>query len=84
MTLHNIFKALRLVTQFDGNSNVLPRFISLCDQFVQEFISNDPDNNLINIALANGMLSKVAGSAAPLINTSGVYGDQITVAYVSR
>lgn len=73
--LDNIFKALRLVPEFDGNSNVLPRFISLCDQLVQEFISNNPDSNLINIALANGILNKVTGSAARLINTSGIPSD---------
>lgn len=36
--LDQIFKALRLVPEFDENPNVLTRFIKLCDQLVQEFV----------------------------------------------
>lgn len=70
--LENIFKAIRLVPEFDGNPNVLTRFIRLCDQLVNEFVSNEPGNELKNIALINGILNKVTGPAARLINSNGI------------
>jgi hypothetical protein len=68
--LDSIFKALRLLPEFDGNPNVLTRFIKLCDQLVDEFVR--PDQALANYALINGILNKVTGPAARLINANGV------------
>lgn len=68
--MDDIFKALRLVPDFDGNSNVLTRFIKLCDQLVAKFVT--PENNLINLALINGILNKITGPAARLINSNGI------------
>lgn len=71
--LDRIFKALRLVPEFDGNVNVLTRFIQLCDQLVEEFVTKaTTPNNLNEIALLNGILNKVTGPAARLINSNGV------------
>lgn len=67
-----IYKALRLVPEFDGNSNVLTRFIKLCDQLVHQYMSDEPGHQLTNLALLNGILNKVVGSAARLINTNGI------------
>lgn len=68
--LDGIFKALRLVPEFDGNPNVLTRFIKLCDQLVVEYAREGED--LANYALLNGILNKVTGPAARLINTNGI------------
>lgn len=68
--MDEIFKALRLVPEFDGNPNVLTRFIKLCDQLVQNFIT--PNNELVNLSLINGILNKVTGPAARLINSNGI------------
>lgn len=65
-----IHKALRLLPDFDGNPNVLPRFIKLCDQFVEEFAAAEA--SLSSIALINGILNKVTGPAARLINSNGI------------
>lgn len=71
--LDGIFKALRLVPEFDGNVNVLTRFIQLCDQLVDEFVNKQtPPNRLSEIALVNGILNKVTGPAARLINSNGI------------
>lgn len=72
--LDSIFKALRLVPDFDGNPNILTRFIKLCDQLAVEFIrEGQPD--IYKIALLNGILNKVTGPAARLINTNGTPND---------
>lgn len=73
--LDNIFKALRLVPEFDGNANVLTRFIKLCDELVEELVNSEPVNNLNSIALLNGILNKVTGPAARLINAHGIPQD---------
>lgn len=74
--LEGIFKALRLVPEFDGNVNVLTRFIQLCDELVEEFVKNaSPPNRLSEIALINGILNKVTGPAARLINSNGIPSD---------
>lgn len=70
--IDEIYKALRIVPEFDGNANVLTRFIKLCDQLVQAYVSNEPGHELLNLALLNGILNKVTGPAARLINTNGV------------
>lgn len=70
-----IIKALRLVPEFDGNSHVLTRFIRLCDQLVQAYVKPGPGHELGNLALLNGILNKVTGSAARLINTNGIPED---------
>lgn len=70
--LDQIIKALRLVPEFDGNVNVLTRFIHLCDQLIEEFRQRNPENKLVEVALINGILNKVTGSAARLINSNGI------------
>lgn len=67
-----IFKSLRLVPDFDGNPHVLTRFINLCDQLVLTHYKTEPGNELTNLALVNGILNKVSGSAARLINSNGI------------
>lgn len=71
-SIDDVYKALRIVPEFDGNTNVLTRFIKLCDQLVQAYVSQEPGHELINLALLNGILNKVTGPAARLINTNGV------------
>lgn len=68
----HIFKALRLVPEFDGNPNILTRFIRICDQLVTQFIKNDPGYELTNLCLINGILNKVTGPAARTINANGI------------
>lgn len=70
--LDYITKALRLVPDFDGNPNVLTRFITLCDQLVAKY-AESADLNLV--ALLNGILNKIVGPAARLINTNGIPKD---------
>jgi hypothetical protein len=70
--LDNVWKALRLVPEFDGNPNILTRFIGLCDQLVREYIRPAEEYSLVNAALINGILNKITGPAARLINSNGV------------
>lgn len=72
--LDTIYKALRLVPDFDGNPNVLTRFIQLCDQLAQQF-STQENSDLSKCALLNGILNKVVGPAARLINANGIPND---------
>lgn len=67
-----VYKALRLLPEFDGNPNVLTRFIQLCDQLVAQFISAEAGYELSNLALLNGILNKVTGHAARTINSNGI------------
>lgn len=67
-----IFKALRLVPDFDGNPHILPRFINLCDQIVDEYIEQNPGNELAKLCLINGILNKITGPAARIINSNGI------------
>lgn len=69
--LDTIYKALRLVPDFDGNPNVLTRFIQLCDQLAGQF-SSPETSDLSKCALLNGILNKVIGPAARLINSNGI------------
>ena len=68
--IDQIYKALRLLPEFDGNPNVLTRFINLCDQIVAQY--STAEATLTNVALLNGILNKVVGSAARLINANGI------------
>lgn len=70
--IETVYKALRLLPEFDGNPNVLTRFIKLCDQLVNEFVRNEAGCELRNLALLNGILNKVTGPAARLINSNGI------------
>lgn len=70
--LDAVYKALQMVPIFDGNPNVLTRFIGLCDQLVAAFLSQEPGSELQNLALLNGILNKVTGSAARTINSNGI------------
>lgn len=67
-----IFKALRLVPEFDGNPNILPRFINLCDQLCASYLSTTPGSELSNLCLFNGILNKITGNAARTINSNGI------------
>lgn len=69
--LDTIYKALRLVPDFDGNPNILTRFINLCDQLAVQFCAQD-SSDLNKCALLNGILNKVVGPAARLINANGI------------
>lgn len=70
-----IYKALRLVPEFDGNSNVLIRFLNICDQLVLTYVNPAPGNELNNYAMLNGILNKVKGPAARTLATNGVASD---------
>lgn len=67
-----IYKALRLVPEFDGNHNVLTRFINICDRIVTQYASPEPGSELANLCLLNGILNKITGSAASTINANGI------------
>lgn len=67
-----IYKALRPVPDFDGNPNILTRFITICDQIVATYLSNEPGSNLPNLCLLNGILNKITGPAATIINSNGI------------
>lgn len=68
----SIYKALRLVPEFDGNPHILTRFINLCDQIVEVYLRPVPGQELQNLALVNGILNKITGPAARLINSNGI------------
>lgn len=70
-----IYKALRLVPDFDGNPHVLPRFINLCDQISRELIEQSESNSLVKLCLINGILNKITGPAARIINSNGIAED---------
>ncbi|CAK1595438.1 unnamed protein product [Parnassius mnemosyne] len=67
-----IFKVLRPVPEFDGNPNVLTRFIKLCDQICAAYLSNEPGSELSNLCLLNGILNKITGPAATTLNSNGI------------
>lgn len=73
--IDNIFKSLRLLPEFDGNPNILTRFIHLCDQLVLRHVRTGEGHELENQALLNGILNKVTGPAARLINSNGIPSD---------
>jgi hypothetical protein len=70
--LDSIYKSLRVVPEFDGNCHVLTRFINLCDQLVITHFRIEAGYELSNLALINGILNKVTGSAARLLNSNGI------------
>lgn len=70
-----IFKTLRLVPDFDGNPHILPRFIHLCDQIASEYLGANPENALAKLCLINGILNKITGPAARIINSNGISED---------
>lgn len=70
--IDTIYKSLRLLPEFDGNPHVLTRFINLCDQLVLGYFKTEPGHELSNLALINGILNKISGSAACLINSNGI------------
>lgn len=70
-----IFNALRLVPEFDGNSNVLIRFLNICDQIVLAYVDPAPGNELNNYAVINGILNKITGPAARTLATNGTPSD---------
>lgn len=67
-----IYKALRPVPEFDGNPNVLTRFIRICDQIVLAYVQDEPGQELTNLCLINGILNKITGPAARTINSNGI------------
>lgn len=68
--IDTIYKSLRLLPEFDGNPHVLTRFINLCDQLVLTHFKEG--QHLSNQALLNGILNRVTGPAARLINSNGI------------
>lgn len=70
--IDTIYKALRPVPEFDGNPNVLTRFIKICDQIVAKYLCTQPGNDLNNLCLLNGILNKITGPAARTINSNGI------------
>lgn len=54
-----VYKALRLLPEFDGNPNVLTRFVHLSDQLVTQFVRAEPGFELSNLALIYGILNKI-------------------------
>lgn len=73
--MDRIWKALRLVPEFDGNSHVLIRFLNICDQLVINYMNPAPGNELNNSALLNGILNKITGPAAKTLTTNGIPRD---------
>lgn len=71
-SLDLIYKSLRVVPEFDGNPHVLTRFINLCDQIVIAHFDVTPGHDLQNLTLLNGILNKITGPAARLINSQGI------------
>lgn len=67
-----IYKILRIVPEFDGNPNVLTRFINICDQIVTQYLNNTPGSELTNLCLLNGILNKITGTAAATLNSNGI------------
>jgi hypothetical protein len=67
-----VFNALRLVPDFEGNPNVLTRFIKICDELVATFMGTGPGSTLTNLCLLNGILNKIKGDAARTINSNGI------------
>lgn len=65
-----IIKALRLLPEFDGNPNVLTRFVRLCDQLVESYGSQGDALN--RLFLINAILNKITGPAARTINSNGI------------
>jgi hypothetical protein len=70
-----IWKALRLVPEFDGNSNVLIRFLDICDQLILHYMNPAPGHDLNNSALLNGILNKITGKAATTLAANGIPRD---------
>lgn len=67
-----IFKALRLVPDFDGNPNVLTRFVKICDSLATKYLSDAAGSEFSNLCLLNGILNKITGTAACTINSNGI------------
>lgn len=74
-----IYKALRMVPDFDGNPNILTRFISICDQIVASFMSTEAGSELSNLCLINGILNKITGTASCTINSNGIPGSWLGI-----
>lgn len=70
-----IWRALRLVPEFDGNSHVLIRFLDICDQIVLTYVDPAPGNELNNSAVFNGILNKITGHAAKTLAANGIPTD---------
>lgn len=67
-----IFKALRPVPEFDGNPNVLTRFIKICDSIIYNYLGTSEESVYPNLCLINGILNKITGPAARFINSNGI------------
>ncbi|XP_026328981.1 uncharacterized protein LOC113236966 [Hyposmocoma kahamanoa] len=74
-----IYKALRPVPDFDGNPNVLTRFIKICDQIVITYVSPNAGSELANLCLINGILNKITGPAASIINAHGIPDNWLSI-----
>nr|XP_034839919.1 uncharacterized protein LOC117996018 [Maniola hyperantus]XP_034839920.1 uncharacterized protein LOC117996019 [Maniola hyperantus] len=67
-----VYKAMRVIPEFDGNPNVLTRFIKICDQLAAQYLSTAPGSEFTNVFLLNGILNKITGTAACTINSNGI------------
>lgn len=67
-----IWKALRLVPEFDGNPHILTRFIRICDKLVNAYVREGPEHELNNLSLISGILNKITGPAARTVNSNGI------------
>lgn len=54
-----MYKGLCVLPEFNGNPNMLSRFVHLCDQLVAQFMRAEPGLELSNLALLNGILIKL-------------------------
>lgn len=71
-----ILRALRLIPEFEGNPNVLTRFIKICDEIVGEYVvDGKPHMQLLSVLITNGILNKITGNAARIINSNGIPED---------
>lgn len=61
-----------MVPAFDGNPQVLTRFIRICDSIVAKYVRVGVENELQNLSVLNGILNKTTGSAARTINSNGI------------
>lgn len=65
-------RSTRPLPDFDGNPNILTRFVKICDQIVAAYLSNAAGSELSNLCLVNGILNKITGTAVSTINSNGV------------
>lgn len=63
---------LNCIPQFNGNSNELNRFLSICDDFIKTFYDAKNPQNFQNTYLLNSLLNKLTGNAKTIVNIQSV------------